>query len=76
MSKLPVLKPREAIKVLSKLGFLEKRQKGSHKLFENDRGTIFLLAVHQGKELKRGVVHDLMNISGLELKDFLKLLNA
>src|SRR3989339_116202 len=35
--KLPVLKPKEIIVILKKHGFLEKRQKGSHVLFVNQK---------------------------------------
>ena len=31
MSKYPVLKPNQVISILEKLGFIEVRQKGSHK---------------------------------------------
>jgi len=33
MSKLPVVKPRMVILALKKFGFVEFRQKGSHKIF-------------------------------------------
>jgi predicted RNA binding protein YcfA (HicA-like mRNA interferase family) len=33
--KLPVLKPREVISVLTRLGFIEVRQRGSHKQFRH-----------------------------------------
>lgn len=31
MSKIPILKPQEVIRILESLGFVEVRQKGSHK---------------------------------------------
>lgn len=31
MSKYPVLKPNQVISILEKFGFIEVRQKGSHK---------------------------------------------
>jgi len=31
MARLPVLKSREVVRVLEKLGFVEVRQRGSHK---------------------------------------------
>jgi predicted RNA binding protein YcfA (HicA-like mRNA interferase family) len=33
MARLPVLKPREIGRVLEKLGFVEVRQRGSHKQY-------------------------------------------
>ncbi|MEH2377042.1 type II toxin-antitoxin system HicA family toxin [Nostoc sp.] len=42
MSNIPVLKPQEVVRILESLGFVEVRQKGSHKQFrhEDGRGTI------------------------------------
>lgn len=31
MSNLPILKPQEVVRILETLGFVEVRQKGSHK---------------------------------------------
>ncbi|WP_256678192.1 type II toxin-antitoxin system HicA family toxin [Fischerella major] len=41
MSNIPVLKPQEVVRILESLGFVEVRQKGSHKQFrhEDGRGT-------------------------------------
>lgn len=37
MPKLPVIKPQKLIKILTKLGFIEKRQKGSHLILVNEK---------------------------------------
>ena len=36
MPKLPVLKSKEAVKVVGKIGFLFARQKGSHAIYKKD----------------------------------------
>ncbi len=41
MSKLPVAKPKEIIKALRKLDFIEVRQKGSH--IQMKRGSLLVL---------------------------------
>jgi len=33
MAKLPIIKPKQLIYVLEKIGCIEKRQTGSHKIF-------------------------------------------
>jgi predicted RNA binding protein YcfA (HicA-like mRNA interferase family) len=40
---VPVLKPREVVVILNALGFVEVRQRGSHKQFRHvdGRGTLF-----------------------------------
>ncbi|PIR80877.1 hypothetical protein COU24_01545, partial [Candidatus Kuenenbacteria bacterium CG10_big_fil_rev_8_21_14_0_10_39_14] len=35
MSKLPVIKPKELIKILKNFGFVEHRQKGSHLILKH-----------------------------------------
>lgn len=37
MAKPPILKPREVEKILKKLGFVEVRQRGSHKQISTSR---------------------------------------
>lgn len=55
MSNIPVLKPQEVARILENLGFVEMRQRGSHKQFRNidtiqaalavlDRDTVSLVA--------------------------------
>ena len=41
MSSLPVLRPREVVRILEKLGFKEVRQRGSHRQYRltDGRGT-------------------------------------
>jgi predicted RNA binding protein YcfA (HicA-like mRNA interferase family) len=38
MAGVPVLKPREVIAILNALGFVEVRQRGSHKQFRHADG--------------------------------------
>ncbi|MFW6256392.1 MAG: type II toxin-antitoxin system HicA family toxin [Candidatus Sumerlaeota bacterium] len=40
MGNIPVLKPAEIVSVLRKFGFVEIRQKGSHKQFKHSDGRI------------------------------------
>ncbi len=72
MSKLPSLKSRDVIRILQKIGFIEHRQKGSHKIFkkENLRVTV---PVH-GLDLKRGTVRSIIEQTGLTEEAFLELL--
>ncbi len=50
-SNLPVLKPREVIKILESLGFVETRQKGSHKQFRHADGRCTTVPFHQGRDI-------------------------
>jgi len=45
MGDVPVLKPREVIKILEHLGFKEVRQRGSHKQFSHGDGRFTTVPV-------------------------------
>ena len=54
MSKYPVLKPREVVKILKSLGFQEVRQRGSHKQFRPEwlrDGRITTVPFHKGRDI-------------------------
>lgn len=70
--KLPVLKPKEAVKVLIKVGFVKKRQTGSHLILAKG-GKIIPIPIHP-KDLKKGVVRSIIKQSGLTIKEFTELL--
>ncbi len=67
MPKLPVLKNKELIKTLKKMGFFECRQRGtSHLIMAHPDGRRTTIAIHQGKDIPNGtlkaIIHDI-NIS-------------
>ena len=50
--RLPPLRSKDVIKVLKKLGYIEKRQTGSHKIFLNPlKKKIITVPIHN-KDLK------------------------
>ena len=74
MSKLPLLSASEFAKILTKIGFVFKRQQGSHMFFEHPDGRTTVIPNHPGEELDRGLLnkiikHDLQ----LGREEFLKL---
>lgn len=48
MSNIPVLKPQEIVRILENLGFVEVRQKGSHKQFRHEDGRGTTVPFHKG----------------------------
>ncbi|BAU63485.1 YcfA family protein [Stanieria sp. NIES-3757] len=46
MSNIPVLKPQEVVRILENRGFLEVRQKGSHKQFRYEDGRATIVPFH------------------------------
>jgi predicted RNA binding protein YcfA (HicA-like mRNA interferase family) len=74
MSKLPMITAKELIKILLKLGFDLKRQKGSHKFFQHKDGRTTIIPDHGPEQLDRGLLNkiikqDLM----ITIEDFLKI---
>jgi predicted RNA binding protein YcfA (HicA-like mRNA interferase family) len=70
MPKLPVLKPREVIKILKKQGFVELRQIGSHlHLWHNEKKLRVTVPIHN-KDLKRKTLVSIIRQSRSEIKDF------
>ncbi len=51
MSNIPVLKPREVIRLLELLQFKEVRQKGSHKQFCHIDGRATTMPFHKGCDI-------------------------
>ncbi len=51
MPKLPVLKPQEVVACLVALGFVEVRQRGSHKQFRHADGRATTVPFHKGRDI-------------------------
>ncbi len=72
MSLGPILKPREVIAILLRLGFGEVRQRGSHKYFRHPDGRTALVPVHAGRDLSPLLLARLVKDIGLTLEEFLE----
>jgi predicted RNA binding protein YcfA (HicA-like mRNA interferase family) len=51
LGTVPVLKPREVIARLERLGFVEARQRGSHKQFRHADGRVTTVPMHAGRDI-------------------------
>jgi predicted RNA binding protein YcfA (HicA-like mRNA interferase family) len=71
MGKVPVLKPREVIAVLQKLGFVVMRQRGSHKQFRHEDGRGTTVPDHQGRDISPGLLRQIASDIGLTVEEFL-----
>lgn len=49
MGNIPVLKPQEVVRILESIGFIEVRQKGSHKQFRHEDGRATTVPFHKGR---------------------------
>ena len=51
MANVPVLKPYEVVALLEALGFVEVRQRGSHKQFRHSDGRRTTVPFHRGRDI-------------------------
>ncbi len=72
--KLPILKPREIVAILGRLGFVEIRQRGSHKQFRHADGRVTTVPVHPGRDISPNLLRKIIEDIRLTPDAFLKLL--
>jgi predicted RNA binding protein YcfA (HicA-like mRNA interferase family) len=71
MPAVPVLRPRDVVKVFEKLGWEVARQRGSH-IIPTKKGHIATLSVSNHHEVARGTLRSLIAKAGITLEEFLK----
>lgn len=71
MGKVPVLKPREVVALLGKLGFVEVRQRGSHQQFRHSDGRGTTVPFHQGRDISPTLLRQIAKDIGLSVEEFL-----
>jgi predicted RNA binding protein YcfA (HicA-like mRNA interferase family) len=72
MSRAGVLKPREIISILETLGFVEVRQRGSHKQFRHPDGRGTTVPMHAGRDISPILLRQVAKDIGVTLKDLLE----
>lgn len=60
MSSLSPIKARDLIKILKKLGFVERRQKGSHLFLSHQDGRTTVVPVHPSKQIGVGLLRSIL----------------
>jgi predicted RNA binding protein YcfA (HicA-like mRNA interferase family) len=60
-SELPILKPRELIRALERMGFrLLRKSSGSHRQFEHPDGRRTTVPVHKGRDIGPGLLRKIL----------------
>jgi predicted RNA binding protein YcfA (HicA-like mRNA interferase family) len=67
---VPVLKPREVASILERLGFLEIRQRGSHKQYRHPDGRVTTVPFHQGRDISPALLRAITRDIGMDVRDF------
>lgn len=76
MPKLPVIKSRELIQVLRRLGFFEFHRVGSHAQFKHPDGRRITAPVHAGKDIKKKTLKGIINDLDVSIEEFIKIFKS
>ena len=71
MGNVPVLKPAEVMAILKRLGFVEVRQRGSHKQFRHESGRSTTVPFHSGRDIAPTLLRQIAKDIGLTVAEFL-----
>jgi predicted RNA binding protein YcfA (HicA-like mRNA interferase family) len=72
MSSAPILKPQEVVRILENLGFVEVRQKDSHKQFRHEDGRGTTIPFHKGRDISPRLLRQIANDIGLTVEEMLE----
>jgi len=72
MSNIPVLKPQQVIKLLENIGFVEVRQRGSHKQFRHEDGRGTTVPCHKGRDISPTLLRQIARDIGLTIEELLR----
>ena len=74
MPRFPVIKARELIRVLQKLGFYKFHQVGSHAQFKNEKGIRVTVPIHGSLDIGRKTLKGILDDLELSVEEFIILL--
>jgi predicted RNA binding protein YcfA (HicA-like mRNA interferase family) len=69
MPKLPVLKPREVVALLSHHGFVCVRQRGSHMQFRHPDGRCTTVPDHSGRDISPSLLRKIARDIGITAEE-------
>ncbi len=72
MGNIPVLKPRQVASALGALGFIEVRQRGSHKQYRHPDGRSTTVPFHQGRDISPVLLRQITKDIDMPINDFLR----
>ena len=74
MAKLPVLKSKELIQALERVGFQIVRQRGSHVRLRHPDGRVVTVPIHAGQDIGRGLLRKILRDTELSVEELTELL--
>jgi len=70
MPKLPVIKSKDLLKVLQKMGFTKYHQAGSHIQLKHSDGRRVTVPLHPNKEIRRGTLKGIIDDIEISVEQF------
>jgi len=71
MGNIPVLRPSEVLAILFQMGFIEIRQKGSHKFLKHPDGRKTTVPVHHGRDISPILLRQILKDIGVTIQEFI-----
>ncbi len=71
MPRPPVLKPHEVVSRLEALGFVEARQRGSHKQFRHPDGRGTTVPFHRGRDISPILLRQIARDIGISVDELI-----
>jgi len=72
VGSVPVLKPREVVAILERLGFVEARQRGSHKQYRHPDGRATTVPFHSNRDISPILLRQIAKDIGLTMDAILR----
>jgi predicted RNA binding protein YcfA (HicA-like mRNA interferase family) len=72
VSDVPVLKPREVAAILLAMGFIEVRQRGSHKQYRHPDGRGTTIPFHTGRDITPTLLRKIARDIGMTVEQLLR----
>ena len=72
MPKAPILKPRQVVAILKRLGFVEVRRRGSHRQYRHSDGRGTTVPFHSGRDISPLLLRQIAKDIDLTLDEFLE----
>lgn len=74
MPQLPAVRGDQVVKALEKVGFLVVRVRGSHHVLRHADGRGTTVPVHQGRDLAKGTLRNILADAGLTVEQLKRLI--
>jgi predicted RNA binding protein YcfA (HicA-like mRNA interferase family) len=71
VGSIPVLKPREVAALLERLGFVQVRQRGSHRQYRHQDGRGTTVPFHPGRDISPTLLRKIARDIGLRVEELL-----